>query len=45
VVRNFSTYRLHQPPRGYHWVRVDRDVVLATVATGAIVTIVTGLFH
>lgn len=45
VVRNYSGYRLREPPRGYHWVRVDRDVVLTAVATGTIVAIVNGLFH
>ena len=45
VVRNYSAYRLHSPPRGYQWIRVDRDVVLAAVATGTIVAIVDGLFH
>jgi Ni/Co efflux regulator RcnB len=45
VVRNYNAYRLHAPPRGYHWIRVERDVVLAAVATGAIVTIVDGLFR
>jgi Ni/Co efflux regulator RcnB len=44
VVRNYSAYRLRQPPRGYHWVRVDRDVVLTAVTTGVIVAIVSDLF-
>ena len=45
VVRNYSTYRLYAPPRGYHWVRVDRDVVLTAVTTGVIIGVVNGLFH
>ncbi|MBT2793614.1 RcnB family protein [Paraburkholderia strydomiana] len=30
---------LRQPPRGYHWVGVDGDYVLAAVATGVIASI------
>jgi Ni/Co efflux regulator RcnB len=45
VVRNYSAYRLRSPPRGYHWVRVDRDVVLAAVTTGVVVSIVSDLFR
>jgi Ni/Co efflux regulator RcnB len=45
VVRNYSVYRLRQPPRGYHWVRVDRDVVLAAITTGVVVSIVSGVFR
>lgn len=45
VVRNYSSYRLHAPPRGYQWVRVDRDVVLSAVTTGVIIGVVSGLFH
>jgi Ni/Co efflux regulator RcnB len=45
VVRNYREYRLHAPPRGYHWVRVERDVVLAAVTTGVIVSVIDGLFH
>jgi Ni/Co efflux regulator RcnB len=45
VVRNYSVYRLRSPPRGHHWVRVDRDVVLTAIATGIVVQVVDGLFH
>jgi len=45
VVRNYRQYRLHSPPRGYHWVRVDRDIVLAAVTTGVIVSVVDNLFR
>lgn len=44
VVRNYSAYRLRPPPRGHHWVRVDRDVVLTAVTTGVIVAVVSDLF-
>lgn len=45
VVRNYGAYRLRHPPRGYHWIRVDRDVVLTAVASGVIVSVVSGVFH
>jgi Ni/Co efflux regulator RcnB len=45
IVHNYGTYRLRQPPRGYHWVRVDNDVVLAAIATGVVAQVVGGLFY
>lgn len=36
VIRDYDRCHLRRPPRGYHWVRVDTDVVLAAVATGVI---------
>jgi Ni/Co efflux regulator RcnB len=45
VVRDYHTYHLYAPPRGHHWVRVDNDVLLTAVATGAVVAVVGGLFH
>jgi Ni/Co efflux regulator RcnB len=36
---------LHRPPHGHHWVRVDGDVVLAAIATGVIVAVVSDLFY
>jgi Ni/Co efflux regulator RcnB len=44
-VDDYYTYRLRPPPRGYHWVRVDNDVVLAAVASGLVVSAVYGIFH
>ena len=35
-VRDWKARHLRQPPRGYHWVAVDGDFVLAAVATGVI---------
>jgi Ni/Co efflux regulator RcnB len=32
-------YHLHAPPRGYHWVRVNHDVVLAAIATGIVLEV------
>lgn len=41
VVRDYRTYRLRQPPRGYHWVRGDDgQYLLVAVATGIIMDIV-----
>lgn len=35
-VSDWKARHLRQPPRGYHWVSVDGDYVLAAVATGVI---------
>jgi Ni/Co efflux regulator RcnB len=35
-VRDWKARHLRQPPRGYHWVAVNGDYVLAAVATGVI---------
>ena len=45
VVHDYYSYRLRPPPRGYHWVRVDNDVVLAAIASGIVVSAVYGIFH
>jgi Ni/Co efflux regulator RcnB len=45
IVNDYHTYRLRPPPRGYHWVRVDHDVVLAAIAGGVVVSAVYGIFH
>jgi Ni/Co efflux regulator RcnB len=45
VVRDYHVYRLSPPPRGYHWVRVNNDVLLAAVASGVVVSVVNGLFY
>lgn len=45
VVSDYYAYRLRPPPRGYHYVRVDHDVVLAAIATGVVVSAVYGIFH
>ena len=45
VVHDYHAYHLHRPPHGHHWVRVDRDVVLAAITTGAIVSVVNDLFY
>ena len=37
IVNDYYAYRLRPPPRGYHWVRVDNDVVLAAIASGMVV--------
>ena len=44
VVENYGAYRLRPPPRGCHWVRVDSDVVLTAIATGAVIEVVSNLF-
>ncbi len=40
VVNDWRTYRLQQPPRGYQWVGVGGDFVLAAIATGLIAQII-----
>jgi Ni/Co efflux regulator RcnB len=45
IVHDYASYRLHRPPHGHRWVRVDHDVVLAAVATGAVVAVVNNLFY
>jgi Ni/Co efflux regulator RcnB len=45
VIPDYTTYRLRPPPRGYYWVRVDNNAVLAAVATGVVVDVAVNLFH
>jgi Ni/Co efflux regulator RcnB len=45
IVNDYYSYRLRPPPRGYHWVRVDNDVVLAAIASGLVVQAVYGIFN
>jgi Ni/Co efflux regulator RcnB len=45
IVHDYGHYHLHRPPHGHHWVRVDHDVVLTAIATGAVVAVVNGLFY
>lgn len=45
IVDDYYTYRLRPPPHGYHWVRVDNDVVLAAIASGIVVSAVYGIFN
>jgi Ni/Co efflux regulator RcnB len=45
TVSNYRSYQLHQPARGYRWVRVDNDVVLISISNGRISERVGGLFY
>ena len=36
VVDDWRGHHLSEPPRGYHWVQVNGDYVLAAIATGVI---------
>ena len=45
VVPDVAVYHLRAPPRGYYWVRVDNNAVLAAVATGVVVDVAVNLFH
>lgn len=42
VVRDYPRYRLRQPPRGYHWVQHNNDYILAAIATGLILEVISG---
>ncbi|QNK70388.1 RcnB family protein [Variovorax sp. PAMC26660] len=42
VVNDWRGYRLQAPPRGYQWVGVGGDFVLAAIATGVIANIIAG---
>ena len=42
VVDNWRSHRLSAPPRGYHWVQVGNDYVLAAIATGIIASVLLG---
>ena len=41
----YSSYGLYGPPRGYYWVRVDHDALLAAVATGLVIDAVYDAFY
>lgn len=45
VIPNAAAYQLRPPPRGYYWVRVDNNAVLAAVATGVVLDVAVNLFH
>ena len=45
VIDDYYGYGLYAPPRGYHWVHVDGDAVLAAVATGIVLDTVIHAFH
>lgn len=40
VVNDWRGHRLAAPPRGYHWVQVGPDYVLAAIATGIIANLI-----
>ena len=44
VVHDYYAYGLRRPPYGYHWIRVDTDVVLAAVTTGIVLDVVNQIF-
>lgn len=45
IVHDYHDYHLHRPPYGYHWVRVDNDIVLAAIATGVVLQVVDQIFY
>jgi Ni/Co efflux regulator RcnB len=44
VIADYRDCGLRAPPRGYHWVRVNGDAVLAAVATGIVLESVFHIF-
>ena len=36
IVNDWYRYRLHRPPYGYHWVRVNNDFLLVAITSGLI---------
>lgn len=45
IVRDYHVYHLDAPPRGYHWVRVNDDALLAAITSGVVASVVDGLFY
>ena len=39
VIDNYGAYHLRRPPRGHCWIRVDDKFLLAAIATGVVVEI------
>lgn len=44
-VSDWQDHGLHAPPRGYHWIDVNGDYVLAGIATGVISSILLAPHH
>lgn len=44
-VIDYRAYRLKQPPRGYHWVRVNNNAYLVQQTNGLISQIVLSMFY
>jgi Ni/Co efflux regulator RcnB len=44
VIPDVAVYHLRPAPRGYYWVRVDGNAVLASMATGAVLDVHVNLF-
>ena len=41
-VTNWRRHNLYAPPRGYHWLHIDGDFVLAAIAGGVVTHILLG---
>ena len=44
VIHDYRAYRLGPPPWGYHYVRVDNDIVLAAITTGIVLSVFDDIF-
>lgn len=45
VIADYHACGLRRPPHGHHWVRVDKDAVLAVIATGLVLDVVYNHFY
>jgi len=45
IVYDWRPYRLYAPPYGYHWVRVGNDVLLTSLATGAVLDVIYDIWY
>jgi Ni/Co efflux regulator RcnB len=45
VLYDYHRYGFRAPPRGHCWVRVDRDAVLAVIATGLVLDVLHDYFY
>lgn len=43
VIKDPHRYRLHDAPRGYHWVRSGNDAVLVGITSGIVAAVVTSV--
>jgi Ni/Co efflux regulator RcnB len=42
---DYRAYGLAPPPYGYHWVRVDNDILLVAIASGLVADVLSGIFY
>lgn len=45
VVYDYPQYHLYAPPRGYHWVHHNHDVLLTAIATGVVLDVLFNRYY